>query len=86
MSQRPAGDRPGKAAWLGPGSLALGLFSWVIPVIGPIIALCAVGTGSASVLTRGPYRVDWTAATGIGVGLGQLFFELMLFTMHTSGL
>lgn len=86
MCQRPAGDRPGNAAWLGPGSLFLALFSWVIPGVGPVIALTAVGTGAVSVLTRGRYRIDWTAAVGIGVGLCQLFFELMLFAMHTNGL
>ncbi|MGH3756369.1 hypothetical protein [Actinophytocola sp.] len=81
-----ARDRPGKAAWLGPIATALGLLSWLTPIAGPIVALTACGCGVISILTRRPYRIDWTAVVGICLGTGQLFLELVLLATNASGL
>lgn len=81
-----ARDRPGKGAWLGPVAAALGLLSWVSPIGGPIVALVACVCGAVSILTRRPYRIDWTAVVGICLGLGELFLDLVLFVSDVSGL
>jgi len=74
----PAGDRPGRQAWLGPASLALGLLSWPIPVVGVYIALAAIALGVLSMAVGTEYRLDWTAVTGLVVGTGQLALSLLL--------
>ena len=81
-----ARDRPGKGAWLGPIALGLAILSWLTPIGGPIVALAACGCGIVSIATRRPYRIDWTAAVGIGLGTGQLFLALVLFVISASGL
>ncbi len=82
----PARDRRGKLALLGPVSLGLGLLSWLTPFVGVAVAVVGIVCGVASILTRGEYRVDWTAGVGIALGGAQLFFELVLFAMSASGL
>ena len=79
-------DRPGKAAWLGPIAVGLGLLAWLTPVGGVIVALVAVGCGVVSIATRRPYRIDWTAVVGICLGAGQLFLALVLYVIGASGL
>jgi hypothetical protein len=71
---------------LGPVALGLALLSWVIPVVGLGVAALAVVLGVVSVATRGEYRIDWTAAAGICVGLGQGFFTLVLWVMSLTGM
>lgn len=81
MSDRPAKDRPGRSAWLGPVALALALASWLFP-FGEVVAVLAIITGGVSIATRREYRVDWTAAAGVCVGAAQLYFALMLGLMQ----
>jgi hypothetical protein len=81
-----ARDRPGKAAWLGPIAIGLGLLGWLTPVGGVVVASVAVGCGVVSIVTRRPYRIDWTAVVGICLGAGQLFLTLVLFVIGASGL
>jgi hypothetical protein len=81
-----ARDRPGKAAWLGPLAAGLGLLSWLTPIGGPVVALVAVVCGVVSIVTRRPYRMDWTAVAGTCLGVGQLFLALVLFAIGASGL
>jgi hypothetical protein len=81
-----ARDRPGKAAWLGPIAVGLGLLAWLTPLGGVVVALLAVGCGVVSIVTRRPYRIDWTAVVGICLGAGQLFLALVLFVIGASGL
>ncbi|ONI80177.1 hypothetical protein ALI22I_43040 [Saccharothrix sp. ALI-22-I] len=81
----PAKDRPGKAAWLGPISLCLGLLSWPTPAGGPILAVSAVICGTLSMTTRTEYRLDWTAITGTTIGALQLLLSLMLLAMAAGG-
>lgn len=80
-----ARDRPGRAAWLGPIAAALGLLCWLTPIGGEIVALVAIGCGTISIVTRRPYRIDWTAVVGICLGMGQLFLALILFVNGVSG-
>lgn len=86
VSKRPAGERPGKTAWLGSTSLGLAVVSWLTPIGGEFVAVAALGCGAASIMTRREYRIDWTAVAGICVAAGQLYFALMLFAMSVSGL
>ncbi|GAA1296225.1 hypothetical protein GCM10009634_51360 [Saccharothrix xinjiangensis] len=81
----PAGDRPGRGAWLGPLSLGLSLLSWPIPAGGAAVAVVAVGFGVLSMSTQTQYRVDWTAVVGLSIGLLQLLLSLMLLVMTTNG-
>lgn len=81
----PAKDRKGKAAWLGPASIALALVSWVVP-FGWVVALAACACGALSIGTRREYRIDWTAVVGSCLGGAQVFVELVLFAMSLSGL
>lgn len=81
-----ARDRPGKVAWLGPIAVGLGLLSWLTPVGGPVVASVAVGCGVVSIVTRRPYRIDWTAVVGICLGAGQLALALVVFVIGASGL
>jgi hypothetical protein len=81
-----ARDRPGKAAWLGPIAIGLGLLCWLTPVGGVAVAAVAIGCGVVSVATRRPYRIDWTAVVGICLGAGQLFLALVLLVIGASGL
>jgi hypothetical protein len=74
----PAGNRPGRHAWLGPAALAMGLLSWLIPVAGAVIALAALVCGLVSMSTLTEYRIDWTAALGATVAAGQLLLSLVL--------
>lgn len=83
--QFPAKDRSGKQAWLGPISLWLGLLSWVIPVVGSLVAVSAVACGAVSMTTRAQYRIDWTAAVGTGAGVGRVGLSLFVLAMTTSG-
>lgn len=85
-SARPAKDRAGKAAWLGPLALGLGLLCWLLPIGGEAVAVGAIGCGAGSIGTRREYRVDWTAVAGICAGGLQLFLALMLFVMTASGI
>lgn len=84
MPVRPAKDRTGKSAWLGPAALALALLSWVIP-FGEVVAAAALASGGASIATRREYRVDWTAAAGIALAAVQLYLALLLTVMSSSG-
>lgn len=86
MLELPARERSGKSSWLGPIALGLGLLSWVLPIGGEVVAIVAIGCGTASIVTRGEFRIDWTAVTGICVAAAQLFFALILFVMRVSGL
>lgn len=86
MPELPAKERSGKSSWLGPVALGLGLLSWLLPVGGEVVAIVAVGCGTASIVTRRAFRIDWTAATGICVAAAQLFLALVLFAMRLSGL
>ena len=81
-----ARDRPGKAAWLGPIAVGLGLLGWLTPVGGVVVASIAVVCGVVSIVTRRPYRIDWTAVVGICLGAGQLFLALVLLAIGASGL
>lgn len=74
----PAGDRPGRQAWLGPASVILGLVSWPIPAAGPFIAAVAIALGILSMTIRTEYRIDWTAVAGVVVGTGQLGLSMLL--------
>lgn len=78
---RPARDRPGKAAWLGPLSLGLGLLCWLAPVGSEIVAAASITSGVVSIATRREYRIDWTAAAGIFVGALHLYVAVMLFAI-----
>ncbi|RCW46954.1 hypothetical protein DFQ14_101294 [Halopolyspora algeriensis] len=81
----PAENRPGKQAWLGPISLALGLVSWVIPAASWLVALGAIVCGAVSMSTRTEYRVDWTAVVGIGAGAARGLVSLLVLIMTASG-
>ena len=74
----PAKHRPGRSAWLGPASLALGLLAWAVPVAGSALAAVALVCGIISVRTRGAYRIDATALLGSVAGLGQLVLSLVV--------
>ncbi|TCP42056.1 hypothetical protein EV191_12422 [Tamaricihabitans halophyticus] len=74
----PAGNRPGRSAWLGPFSLALAALCWFLPSGGALVGAAAVVCGALSIATRKEYRIDWTAVAGIGVGLAQLAWFLTL--------
>lgn len=84
MSQRPAGERPGRLVWFGPAALGLALVSWLIP-FGEVLAMAAVTSGGVSIATRREYRIDWTAVAGICVAAAQLYFAVLLFVMTTTG-
>jgi hypothetical protein len=81
-----ARDRPGNAAWLGPIAVGLGVLGWLAPVGGVVVAAVAVGCGVVSIVTRRPYRIDWTAVVGFCLGAGQLFLALVVFVIGASGL
>jgi hypothetical protein len=81
----PAKDRPGKAAWLGPVALCLGVLSWPIPAGGVVLAVGAVGCGVVSMATKTEYRLDWTAVAGVAVAVLQLLLSLMLLVMAAVG-
>lgn len=81
MPGRPAKDRPGKAAWLGPLALALGVLCWLAPIGSEVVAAGAIACGAGSIATRREYRIDWTAVAGISAGALQLYLALMLFTI-----
>lgn len=81
---RPAKERPGKAAWLGPASLGLGLISWAIPVVGILLAVGAVACAVVSIATKAQYRTDWTAVAGLCVALGQMLFSLLVLAGDTQ--
>lgn len=81
----PAGDRPGRGAWLGPVSLGLGLLSWPIPAGGAVVAAVAVACGVLSMTTQTQYRLDWTAVAGVSVGVLQLMLSLMLLVLAANG-
>ncbi|OZM72254.1 hypothetical protein CFN78_14620 [Amycolatopsis antarctica] len=81
----PAKDRPGKQAWLGPVALALAVISWITPVAGPVVAGVAIACAGWSMFTAREYQVDWTAAVGAVVGLGQLGFAAVLFALSVTG-
>ncbi|MBE9375600.1 hypothetical protein IQ251_14195 [Saccharopolyspora sp. HNM0983] len=74
----PAKDRPGRSAWLGPASLALGMLSWALPGGGAALAAAALVCGVVSMRTRGAYRIDGTAVAGSGVAVGQLVMSLLV--------
>lgn len=81
----PAGDRPGRSAWLGPGSLFLGLLSWLFPIGGAPLALAAIVLATVSMTTLTRFRIDWTAVVGLCLGVGQALLSLALFSMSLSG-
>ncbi|MQA62949.1 MAG: hypothetical protein GEU86_15985 [Actinophytocola sp.] len=78
---RPARDRPGKAAWLGPLALGLGLLCWLAPVGSELVASAAITSGAVSIVTRRGYRIDWAAAAGIFAGTLHLYVAVMLFAI-----
>jgi hypothetical protein len=80
----PAGDRPGRAAWWGPISLALALSSWLFPVGGAVIAVVAVVCGVLSMATDREYRLDWTAVAGTPIGAAQLVLSLLLLLLDVT--
>lgn len=82
--QRSVVSSPGRD-WLGPASFCMGLLSWAIPVLGAILALCAIACGGASIATRGARRVEWMAAAGVGVGVLQVVVTLLLLLEQASG-
>lgn len=81
---RPAKDRPGKAAWLGPAALGLGVLCWLAPIGSEVVAAAAIACGAGSIATRREYRIDWTAVFGICAGALQLYVALMQFTITAS--
>jgi len=84
MPGRPTNDRPGKAAWLGPLALGLGVLCWLAPIGSEVVAAAAIGCGAGSIATRREHRIDWTAVAGISAGVLQLYLALMLFAI-TAG-
>lgn len=85
MRQLPVKDRPGRAAWLGPISLCLGLLSWPMPVGSAVVAAGAVVCGVLSMTTKTEYRLDWTAVAGTSIGALQMLLFLMLLVMVAAG-
>lgn len=82
----PARDRRGRFAALGSIALGLGVLSWLVPLVGAVVAVLAIVAGNVSILTRRDYRIDWTAVAGIGLGGAQLLWEMVLFAMALAGL
>lgn len=84
MAIRPAKERPGRSAWLGPVAMGLGLVSWVVP-FGEVVAAVALASGGVSIATRREFRIDWTAVAGIVLAAVQLYVALLLVVITSSG-
>lgn len=78
---RSAENRPGKSAWFGPAALGIALVSWLIP-FREVLAAAALACGGVSIATRGEYRIDWAAVTGIVLAIAHLYVALLLFAMN----
>jgi len=81
----PAKDRPGRSGWLGPVALALAIICWIMPVGSTVVAGIAIVCALVSMSTEREYRIDWTAATGVAIGISQLTLSALLMALSASG-